>query len=229
MKEFKSPYIILSAAMTIDGKIASKTGDPELSDDQDWVEVHRLRTQVDAILVGKGTILKDNPKLHIKHFPHEGYYRIVIDSNLSIPVNSKVITYQPKLYRTIICTTENVDIEKTKKFENAGVKVIKSGKGRRVNIIKLLPQLYDLGIKKILLEGGGELNWSFINKGQVDEMRITIAPWIIGGRTATSLVEGEGFEKMIEGLRFELINLTHRSNYVILNYKRKNDDHRKIS
>ena len=63
MKEIKKPYIILSAAMTIDGKIASKSGDSELSDEVDWREVHKLRTQMDAIMVGKGTILKDNPKL----------------------------------------------------------------------------------------------------------------------------------------------------------------------
>ena len=78
----KKPYIILSAAMTIDGKIASKKGDPELSDEQDWVEVHKLRTNVDAIMVGKGTILKDNPKLRIKFHEHNGYSRIVVDLSL---------------------------------------------------------------------------------------------------------------------------------------------------
>ena len=83
MKEIRKPYIILSAAMTIDGKIATKTGDPELSDEEDWREVHKLRSTVDAIMVGKNTIIKDNPKLHIKYYEHNGYYRIVLDSNLS--------------------------------------------------------------------------------------------------------------------------------------------------
>ena len=68
LKEIKRPHVILSAAMTIDGKIATISGDPELSDENDWREVHKLRSQVDAIMVGKGTILKDNPKLHIKYF-----------------------------------------------------------------------------------------------------------------------------------------------------------------
>ncbi len=221
MKEVNKPYIILSAAMTIDGKIASKTGDPELSDEQDWKEVHKLRTQVDAIMVGKGTILKDNPKLHIKFYEHKGFYRIVVDSNLSIPIDSKVIDFQPESYPTIICTTENAPTEKIKEFEAKNIKLIQSGKGEKVDIIKLMPFLYDLEIKTILLEGGGTLNWSFIKNNLVDEMRITIAPWIVGGRDALSLVEGKGFEKMVQAPRFNLIEVLNRNNYVILKYKKQ--------
>ncbi|MFX1258343.1 MAG: dihydrofolate reductase family protein, partial [Promethearchaeota archaeon] len=156
----KKPYILLSAAMTIDGKIASKTGDPELSDEQDWREVHKLRSNVDAIMVGKGTILKDNPKLHIKFHKHKGYYRIVVDSNLSIPIDSNVISFQPEVYPTIICTTENAPAEKINQFEGKSVKILKAGTGKRVDIVKLMPLLYNMGIKSILLEGGGNLNWS---------------------------------------------------------------------
>ncbi len=174
--------------MTIDGKIASRTGDPELSDEQDWKVVHELRSRIDAIMVGKETILKDDPKLHIKFHEHDGYYRIVLDSNLSIPLDSKVITFQQDTYPTIVCTTENVPREKVKKFEVKGVKIIKSGAGKRVNVAKLLPFLRDIGIKSILLEGGGNLNWSFIENDLIDEIRLTIAPWIVGGKNATTLV-----------------------------------------
>ena len=221
MKEVNKPYIILSAAMTIDGRIASKTGDPELSDEKDWREVHRIRANVDAIMVGKGTILKDNPKLHIKYYENKGYYRIVVDSNLSIPIDSKVIDFQPETYPTIICTTENAPIEKIKEFEAKNIKIIKSGTGNQVDIIKLMLQLYDLDIKSILLEGGGTLNWSFIKNNLVDEMRITIAPWIVGGRDAISLVEGKGFEKMVQAPRFKLTEVVNRDNYVILKYKKQ--------
>ena len=103
--------------MTIDGKIATKKGDSELSDKDDWKEVHKLRTQVDAIMVGKGTILKDNPKLHIKYYNHKGYYRIILDSNLTIPLEFNVITFQQEIYPTIICTTDNVPLNKLKKFD----------------------------------------------------------------------------------------------------------------
>ncbi len=221
MKENKRPYIILSAAMTIDGKIASRTGDSELSDEKDWKEVHLIRKSVDAIMVGKGTILKDNPKLHIKFYDHKSYYRIVVDSNLSIPIDSNVIDYQPKVYPTIVCSTENASMDRIKEFEAKNVKIIRAGKSR-VNLVKLMPLLYNYGIKSILLEGGGNLNWSFIKEDLVDEMRLTIAPWIVGGKNATSLVEGNGFEKMIQAPRFKLIEVVKRNDYVVFKYKRRN-------
>ncbi len=223
LRENEKPYIILSAAMTIDGKIASKSGDPELSDEEDWKEVHKLRTQVDAIMIGKNTVLTDDPKLHIKYHQHDGYYRIILDSKLLIPLSSKVITFQPELYPTIICTTENVSPQRIKEFQEKNVKIIQSGKGKRVDIVKLMPKLSKLGIKSILLEGGGTINWSFVKNKLIDEVRLTIAPWIVGGKEAVSLVEGKGFEFMKHSLKFELVSVKHRANYVILKYKRKND------
>lgn len=221
MKEIKKPYIILSAAMTIDGKIASKMGDPELSDEEDWREVHKLRTEMDAIMVGKGTILKDNPKLHIKYFKHKGYYRVVVDSRLCIPINSNVIDFKPEIYPTILCTTENAPLEKIKEFESKNVIVLKAGTGERVDLKKLMSLLLKKEIKSILLEGGGELNWSFIRDDLVDELRLTIAPWIVGGKEAISLVEGEGFDKMIQGRKFKLVKVINRDNYVVLRYQRR--------
>jgi riboflavin-specific deaminase-like protein len=116
------PIVILSAAMTMDGKIASFAGDPELSDEADWREVHKLRTEVDAIMVGKGTILKDDPKLHIKYYEHNGYYRIIADSNLSIPLNSQIITYEPELYPTIFCCSKNVANDRINQFRSKKIK-----------------------------------------------------------------------------------------------------------
>ncbi|MFX0074157.1 MAG: 2,5-diamino-6-(ribosylamino)-4(3H)-pyrimidinone 5'-phosphate reductase [Candidatus Hermodarchaeota archaeon] len=221
MKEFKRPYVILSAAMTIDGKIASKGGDQEISDEEDWRFVHKLRTEVDGIIVGKGTILKDNPKLHIKYYDHNGYYRIVLDSNLSIPIESNVVTYKPETYPTIIVTTENAPIEKIKKFEANNINIIKSGNGHEVDVVKMMPILYEKGIKRILLEGGGNLNWSFIKNHLIDELRITIGPWMVGGTDAVSLVEGEGYAKIRESPSYYLSNVQKNNNYVTLYYKKE--------
>lgn len=221
MKENKSPYVILSAAMTIDGKIATKSGDPDISSEEDWKFVHKLRTEVDAIMVGKGSIIKDNPKLHIKYYEHKGYYRIVLDSNLSIPIDSNVITYQPEIYPTIIATTENAPDDKINVFKSKNVDIIKSGNGSRVDVVKLMTILYNKGIEKILLEGGGNLNWSFIKNNLIDEIRITIGPWMVGGKDAVSLVEGEGYAKMHESQRFCLNSVKKNNNYVTLNYKKE--------
>ena len=220
LNEIKKPFLILSAAMTIDGKIASKEGDPDISDETDWKEVHKLRSEVDGIIVGKGTIMKDNPKLHIKYHDHSGYYRIIIDSNLNIPIKSNVIEFNPKLYPTIICTTENVSKERVRLFESKGIRILKSGSGPTVDIVNLMSKLYNLGIKSVLLEGGGTLNWTFIKHGLVDEIRLTIAPWIVGGSSAISLVEGEGFSKMIESTKFSLIKVKERNNYVVIYYEK---------
>ncbi|MEJ2277621.1 MAG: 2,5-diamino-6-(ribosylamino)-4(3H)-pyrimidinone 5'-phosphate reductase [Candidatus Lokiarchaeota archaeon] len=219
-EERNFPYIILSAAMTIDGKIASKSGDPELSDEEDWREVHKLRTEVEAIMVGKGTIIKDNPKLHIKYYKHQGYYRIVMDSKLSIPIDSKVINYEPVLYPTLICCVETIDKKKESLFTKNNITLIKAGSEERVDIRKALKKLYKMGIKSILLEGGGNLNWSFLKGDLIDEIRLTIAPWMVGGREAISLVEGEGYNKMNSAQRFNLIRIQNRNNYVILHYRR---------
>lgn len=221
MKEINKPYVILSAAMTIDGKIASKTGDSNLSDKTDWRDVHKLRASVDAIMVGKGTIIKDNPKLYIKYHKHRGYYRIVLDSNLTIPLESNVITFQQEIYPTIICTAENVPSNRVKLYEDKGVRIIQVGDGNRVNIIDLLSLLKEFGINSILLEGGGTLNWSFVEKNLIDEIRLTIAPWIVGGTEATSLVDGIGFEKISSAPRFDLFDVKIRTYYITLSYKRK--------
>ncbi|MHA1460694.1 MAG: 2,5-diamino-6-(ribosylamino)-4(3H)-pyrimidinone 5'-phosphate reductase [Promethearchaeota archaeon] len=221
MKGNKHSYVILSAAMTIDGKIASKTGDPNISDEVDWKSVHKLRTEVDAIMVGKGSIILDNPKLHIKYYDHKGYYRVILDSNLSIPIESNVITYKLETYPTIIVTTENAPDDRIREFESKNVEIIKSGKGRRVDVVKLMPILYDMGIERILLEGGGNLNCSFIKNNLIDEIRITIAPWMVGGKDAVSLVEGEGYAKMHESPRYYLFDVKRNNNYVTLNYKKK--------
>lgn len=221
MKTFNRPYIILSAAMTIDGKITSKGGDTEISDQKDWKEVHKLRTKVDAIMVGKNTIIADNPKLHIKFYSHSGYFRIVVDSNLTIPLDSKVITYQPNLYPTIICTTENVAIDRINEYRSKNINIINSGKKERVDLKTLLPKLYQMGIKSILLEGGGTLNWSFIKENLVDEIRLTIAPWIVGGQDAVTLVEGDGFFTMKEAPQYDLIKVKTRKNYLKLKFLKR--------
>ena len=109
---------------------------------------------------------------------------------------------------------------KIKNFKQHKVKILQSGKGERVDLRKLMPLLKEYGINTILLEGGGTLNWSFIKDDLIDEIRLTVAPWIVGGKDATNLVEGIGFNTMSEAIRFDLIELRQRNNYVILKYKR---------
>ena len=107
-------------------------------------------------------------------------------------------------------------------YEDLGVQIIKTGAGKRVDLIKLLPILKTFGINTILLEGGGTLNWSFIQNNFIDEIRLTIAPWIVGGKEAISLVEGIGFEEVKNSPRFDLFDVKIRTYYITLSYLKRN-------
>ncbi len=152
----KRSKFIYNAAMTIDGKIATRNGDSQLSDDMDWKEVHAIRKEVDAIMVGISTIRQDDPKLTVKFYePLKKYpWRIVVDSKGQIPLDSKVINFEKAKYPTILATTSHIDPDKEKKLNQMGVSIIKAGTSVHVDLNILSQELYKQGIKKVLLEGG---------------------------------------------------------------------------
>jgi 2,5-diamino-6-(ribosylamino)-4(3H)-pyrimidinone 5'-phosphate reductase len=210
--------------MSVDGKIATITGDVELSSKEDWIRVHRLRSEVDGIMVGINTVLKDDPKLRIKFFTRKSgkLHRIVVDSKLRIPSNSKVLNFEVNNYPTVIATTENAPNDKiqeiTKKHPK-NIKIIRCGNQKLVDLDIMMKKLKELGIKRILLEGGGTLNFSMLKNRLVDEIRIAISPVIIGGKKATTLVEGTGFKTISESLKLKLIKKQMYGNNLILYYK----------
>lgn len=217
-KEKDLPYVLLNCAMSIDGKIATRFGDTEFSDEEDWRIVHKIRSECDAIMVGKNTIILDNPKLHIKFHQPKKLVRIIVDSTFSIPLDSKVLNYKLETYPTIICVTDNALKSKIERAKLKNIQFINTGPGKQVNLTRLMEELYQHGIEKILLEGGGTLNWSMLKDELVDELRIFISPVIVGGKDAVSLVDGVGVDRVIDGFKFNLQNVLKRSDYVILHY-----------
>ncbi|MBD3228743.1 MAG: 2,5-diamino-6-(ribosylamino)-4(3H)-pyrimidinone 5'-phosphate reductase [Candidatus Lokiarchaeota archaeon] len=210
--------------MSVDGKIATVTGDVELSSDEDWHRVHRLRSQVDGIMIGINTVLNDDPKLRLKYFTKKSgkLHRIVVDSNLRIPKTSKVLNYKLKTYPTIIATTENAPkskIERISKISHNDITIIKCGTKKRVDLNIMAKKLKDIGIEKYLLEGGGTLNFSMLKNHLVDEIRIAIAPVIVGGSHAITLVEGEGFTEIAKAVHLKLIKKEMFGTNLILYYK----------
>ena len=215
------PYVILNAAMSLDGKISTINGDGEFSDDIDWKRVHKLRADVDGIMVGIGTILKDDPKLRVKYF--EGNpARIIVDSTCRIPLNAKCIKFESERYPTIIGTTSKAPKDKIEALKKLGVKVHICGSGPRVDLHDFLGQLRKNGIKKIMLEGGGTLNFSMFKENLVDEVRISMAPVIIGGKSAVSLVEGNGFPRVTESVDLNLIKMEQLGKNILLSYRVSN-------
>ena len=177
--EKSRPYVILSAAMTLDGKIGKNTTKIKLSSKKDKIRVHRLRAKVDGILIGKNTLDADNPTLSVRYTRGKNPVRILLDSRGTIKSSSKIIQSCNKI-PTIVATTSLISKKNLLRLEKFPLEVIKCGK-TSVDILRLLKILHKKRIKKILLEGGGTINWSFLKRGLVDELIITIAPYILGG------------------------------------------------
>ena len=216
MESFR-PHVIFSAAITLDGKLATRTGDSKLSSKADKNRIHKLRSKVDAILIGKNTVEIDDPLLSVHNISKKNPIRIILDSNATIRTNSKILKTCSKI-PTIIAVSKNAQKKNLQRLKKFPVQIIVCGK-YKVNIKKLLTILRKRGIKKILVEGGGATNWAFVKENLVDEAIITITPYLVGGMTATTLVDGDGFSTITKSIRLKLKNVTKMKNEVILHYE----------
>jgi len=210
--------VILNAAMSLDGKIATFTGDSQMSSPADLRRVHRLRASVDAIMIGRRTLLVDDPKLTVKFVKGLRPYRIIVDSKAQTPLSSYVVRTARDI-PTIIAVTSAAQKKRIQALQRRGVTLLVCGNGPLVSTKILLRRLEALGIRKILLEGGGTLNWSMISNGLVDEISVAITPRIIGGARATSLVEGKGSALVKEGVKLKLVTARRYGPDLVLGYK----------
>lgn len=211
------PYVTISAAMSLDGKIATRTGNSKLSSKEDLIRVHQLRANVDAILVGKHTVLIDDPMLTVKHVKGKNPIRIILDSKASIKSDSKIIK-TCKTIPTIIVVSEKATQKNIIRLEREGLEVIKCGQNK-INLKKLLHILRKKNINNLLVEGGGLTNWSFIKDGLVDEIIVTITPYVIGGSNAISLFQGKGFDKISHAPMLTLKKINKMKNELVLYYE----------
>ena len=191
------PRVIVNAAMSLDGKIALHDGRPvRLSNEADLERVHRLRASVDAILVGVGTILKDDPRLTVKSASGStrNPLRIVLDSNGRTPAAAHVLDGQAA---TLIVTSDECD----RTFANADV--LRCGK-KQVDLAALMARLSERGVKSVLVEGGSTVIWSFLRGAVVDELKIFVASVVLGGQSAPTLAGGRGVGSISDAMRLRL-------------------------
>jgi len=214
--EKSKPYVILSAATSVDGKIATRTGDSNLSSKQDRIRLHKLRSKVDAILVGKNTVLLDNPMLTVRYTRGKNPIRIILDSKGTISKKSKILQTSNKI-PTIIAVSKKISKSNFDKLHKFPVDVIIAGENS-VNIKLLLKKLSDKKINTILVEGGGTVNWEFIKHNLFDELIITISPFLIGGIDAISFVQGQGFKKILNSPNLHLKSIKRLKNHLVLYY-----------
>jgi 2,5-diamino-6-(ribosylamino)-4(3H)-pyrimidinone 5'-phosphate reductase len=205
--------ITINAAMTVDGKIATTCGDSRISSRLDLLRVHELRSSVDAILVGISTVLVDNPLLTARLMkPNKGSdpVRVVVDSHARIPIESRILKTAHRI-ETIVFVSERANDIKIRSIRSTGAMVIIAG-SETVDLSDALLYLKKMGFKTILVEGGGEINWSLLSLGVVSELIVTISPKIVGGRSATTLVEGDGYEKISQAINMELKKVLRENN-----------------
>lgn len=211
------PYVILNAAMTLDGKIATKTGSSNISGPEDLIRVHKLRKEMDAIMVGMNTLIADDPRLTVHKIEsnvEDNPIRIVVDSKARTPLDFRILNDEAP---TIIATTENATSQNITKLQKKA-DIIRCGKDK-VDLKCLMDTLLKRGIKSLLLEGGSTLNYSMLKNDLVDDIRVCLAPIVAGGVKAKTLVDGEGVSKMDDAFNLKLVKSYPLGNDLILEYK----------
>lgn len=204
------PRVILSAAASIDGRIAASPRDSGLSSDSDMRRVHRLRAACDAIVVGRRTIDSDDPLLTAR--PPRGRggglpLRVVISARAAVPPGSRLVRTAPEIPTLVACSAA-APRRAVRLLRERSVEVLEAGSGRSVDLPALLGRLRSRGLRTVLLEGGGETNWRFVRLGLVDEIRLAVAPIVIGGGAGAGrsvpLVGGRGFQTVAGAARYRL-------------------------
>ena len=236
----KRPYVILKTAMTLDGKIASHTGDSKwITNEKSRQLVHKLRSEMMGIVAGIGTVKADNPMLNCRlenqqptangqkpniHQP----IRIIVDTKASISLDSNIVKTANE-YRTILAvgqqTTDKGQQSKTDILKSLNVEILQcEEKDGHVDINDLMIKLGQKGIDSLLLEGGSCLNAAFLEAGCVDEVYAFIAPKIIGGEHSKSPIGGKGIELMRDAITFDKIEIEQIENDILIKGKIKSTD-----
>jgi len=212
--EKKRPFVAIKFAATLDGKIATKTGESKWITNEEARRYARLlRSQYQAVLVGINTVLKDNPRLTAREKnkpPHQNWcggkkepIRIILDDELKIPLKSHVLADSNVIIATL---TKKINREKKLKLREKGVSILEFP-GKKISIQRLLQKLYKEEIISILVEGGSITLGSFFDQGLVDKVYAFFAPILIGGKNAITPIAGQGTAKIKDGLRLKELTL----------------------
>lgn len=193
------PYVAMKYAMTMDGKIATHTGDSKwVTGEKARHHVHELRKRYSAIMVGIGTVLADDPLLNCRIEEGVDPVRVVCDSRLRIPLDSQLVKTAGEI-PTIVAYAAGEE-DKVTALRQAGVELIQSSRQGRVDFEEVMAELGRRRIDSVIVEGGGTLHGTVLKSGLVQKIYCYLAPKLIGGRDARSPVEGDGFSRMKEAL-----------------------------
>ena len=205
----KTPYVVMKYAMTLDGKIATKTGASKwITGEAARAEVQHMRHRYMGIMAGIGTVLAEDPMLNVRVEGWKSPIRILCDSGLRIPLDGQIVKSAGK-YRTIVAYADSENTEaKRKRLHEMGVETICCpDENNQVDLKKLMKYLGEEGIDSILLEGGGTLNDSALRAGIVQEVQAFIAPKLFGGMNSKTPVEGIGVRFPSEAVKLKCTDI----------------------
>lgn len=201
------PWVLLKLAMSLDGKVATQAGDSQwISGEQSRALAHRWRAELDAILVGVGTAMADDPQLTARPegpplTPEQQPVRVVFDSLARLSTASRLVGSADEAPLTVVVSRAAARAD-TDGLEAAGAQVlVATGENEPARVCSALDQLGALGITSALLEGGPRLAGAFLDAGEIDEVRLFLAPILLGGRTARDPLEGQGVELIADAHR----------------------------
>ena len=197
------PLVVMKSAMTLDGKVATSTGDSQwISGEDSRARAHRWRAELDAVVVGIGTAMSDDPLLtaRVEAVPRQPT-RVVFDSEARLPLDSKLVQSTDEAPLIVICGRA-APRTATEGLEAAGAEVIVApGQNEGARVRAALDELGSRGIQSLLLEGGPHLAGAFLDAGEIDVVATFVAPMLVGGRNAKPPVEGEGVERIASARR----------------------------
>ena len=213
------PHVLAKAAISLDGKIATVTGDSKwITNEKARKHAHRLREESDAVVVGVSTVVKDDPMLTVRCGPRQKNHprRVIVDSLARISLSATVL--KPDLAcGTTIAVTRRAPESKIEKIRRRGAEVmICNSKKGRVDLSDLMRRLAREGFLYILIEGGSAILTTAFEEGLVDEVAFFYAPMIIGGETAPTLVGGRGIKKIIQALRIKNVDIETLDDNVLI-------------
>lgn len=197
----KQPFVTLKGASTLDGKIATHALDSKWITGEDARrDVHEMRSEHAAILVGVGTVIEDDPELTARIPNGRNPLRVILDSSLRLPMKAKVVV--DGAAPTWIFTSRTYDAAKKEQLEHAGIRVFETAGETRTDVADMMRILGEEGISSLFIEGGGTVNSAFLENHLIDKVVLYFAPKLIGGKDAPTFLEGQGF-----GLMKEAVNL----------------------
>ncbi len=216
----KTPYVIMKAAVTSDGKIAAATGDAKwITNEKSRAHTHETRKRVAAILVGVNTVIADDPTLTCRAENPSNPIRIICDSGLRIPLGSKIIKTAGEIPTYIVCV--NGDTKKTAEIEQAGARIIKTAsRNGRVDLADLMKKLGEMNIDSVLIEGGGEIHAGALKSGTVNKVQLYVAPKLLGG-DGKNAVAPMGIELVKDAVMLENPVITRFDDDILIEYEVK--------